>query len=107
MSKIPMVTRTVHRNVVTVLCLDVNKAEPFTKTVYLSAGLKKEKDMLKAAKKLIDTDEVKAVHVVDVEKSTGRYGMTEEEFMLYARPLTEAENDDASAEADDEIDENN
>ena len=85
--KKPMVTRTILTTEVTVLCLDLIKAEPFNKTVTLPRTYKDEKTMMKKISAIIDTDEVKAVHVVDTKVNETLYGMTEEQFISMAEIL--------------------
>lgn len=85
--KKPMVTRTILTTEVTVLCLDLIKAEPFNKTVTLPRTYKDEKTMMKKVSAIIDTDEVKAVHVVDTKVNETLYGMTEEQFISMAEVL--------------------
>ena len=82
--KKPMVTRTILTTEVTVLCLDLIKAEPFNKTVTLPRTYKDEKAMMKKVSAIIDNDEVKAVHVVDTKVNETLYGMTEEQFISMA-----------------------
>lgn len=85
--KKPMVTRTILTTEVTVLCLDLIKAEPFNKTVTLPRTYKDEKAIMKKVSAIIDTDEVKAVHVVDTKVNETLYGMTEEQFISMAEVL--------------------
>nr|DAI24353.1 MAG TPA: hypothetical protein [Caudoviricetes sp.] len=85
--KKPMVTRTILTTEVTVLCLDLIKAEPFNKTVTLPRTYKDEKAMMKKVSAIIDNDEVKAVHVVDTKVNETLYGMTEEQFIAMAEVL--------------------
>ena len=85
--KKPMVTRTILTTEVTVLCLDLIKAEPFNKTVTLPRTYKDEKAMMKKVSAIIDNDEVKAVHVVDTKVNETLYGMTEEQFISMAEVL--------------------
>lgn len=85
--KKPMVTRTILTTEVTVLCLDLIKAEPFNKTVTLPRTYKDEKSMMKKVSAIIDNDEVKAVHVVDTKVNETLYGMTEEQFISMAEIL--------------------
>lgn len=85
--KKPMVTRTILTTEVTVLCLDLIKAEPFNKTVILPRTYKDEKAMMKKVSAIIDNDEVKAVHVVDTKVHETLYGMTEEQFISMAEIL--------------------
>lgn len=85
--KKPMVTRTILTTEVTVLCLDLIKAEPFNKTVTLPRTYKDEKTMMKKVSAIIDNDQVKAVHVVDTKVNETLYGMTEEQFISMAEIL--------------------
>lgn len=85
--KKPMVTRTILTTEVTVLCLDLIKAEPFNKTVTLPRTYKDEKAMMKKVSAIIDNDEIKAVHVVDTKVNETLYGMTEEQFISMAEVL--------------------
>lgn len=85
--KKPMVTRTILTTEVTVLCLDLIKAEPFNKTVTLPRTYKGEKAIMKKVSAIIDNDEVKAVHVVDTKVNETLYGMTEEQFISMAEVL--------------------
>jgi hypothetical protein len=82
-----MVTRTILTTEVTVLCLDLIKAEPFNKTVTLPRTYKDEKAMMKKVSAIIDNDKVKAVHVVGTKVNETLYGMTEEQFISMAEVL--------------------
>ena len=46
-----------------------------------------EKALLKKARPLVETDTIKAVHVVDTEEVETLYGMTEQEFIENAQIL--------------------
>lgn len=87
MARTPMVTRTIASTKVNVLCLELEKAEPFNKVVILSGTFKDNKAIDKAVHNAIDDDKVKAVHVVDVEVQEHLYGMTEQEFIEHAKVL--------------------
>ena len=69
------------------MCLDVEKGESFVKDILLSSTFKNDLAILKAAKSLIDTDTVKAVHVVKVDTLETLYGMTEQRFIELAEKL--------------------
>ena len=97
MAKKPMITRTIQTTEVTVLCMDIPQGEPFNKDVTLPRTYKDNTAMLKAAAALIDTDEVKAVHIVRSEVKETLYGMTEEDFIANAVILPARSNKDASA----------
>ena len=54
------------------------------KEVVLPRTYKDEKSMLKQAETVINTDEIKAVHIVSYEVQETRYGMTEQKFIELA-----------------------
>ena len=87
MARIPMVTRTIQTTTANVLCLNIKEGEPFNKEVVLPRTYKDEKSMMKVVEKLINTDEVKAVHIVHTDVNETLYGMTEQEFIAAARVL--------------------
>lgn len=87
MARIPMVTRTIQTTTANVLCLNIKEGEPFNKEVVLPRIYKDEKSMMKVVEQLINTDEVKAVHIVHTDVNETLYGMTEQEFIAAARVL--------------------
>ena len=102
MARAPMVTRTIQTTRVNVLCLDIQHGEPFNKEVVLPRTYRDEKHLLKAAEKVINSDTVKAVHIVDSLVEETLYGMAEQDFITLAKvmpPRKSAnvdENDDTS-----------
>ena len=96
MARIPMVTRTIQTTTANVLCLNIKEGEPFNKEVVLPRTYKDEKSMMKIVEKLINTDDVKAVHIVDSEVHEALYGMTEADFIANAVILPARSNKDAS-----------
>ena len=107
MARIPMVTRTIKATKVNALCINIDTAEPFNKTLIISGTYKDEKSMLKAATSVIENetvdvdgllnanDRVKVVHIVELEEIETLYGMTEQEFIQRAKvlpPRTKNEN---------------
>lgn len=97
MARKPMVTRTIITTKVIVLCLDVNSAEPFNETVTLPRTYKDEKKLLKSVEELINTDTVKAVHIVSKKEIETLYGMTEQDFINNAKILDPATRKEAEA----------
>lgn len=87
MGRIPMVTRTITTTEVNVMCLDVQAGEPFNQVVTVPRTYKNNEELLKKVKPLIETDTVKAVHIVDTHEIETLYGMTEQEFIQYAKAL--------------------
>lgn len=99
MARKPMVTRTIITTKVNVLCLDIVTAEPFNKEVILPRTYKDEKKLFKKVEEVVNTDEVKVVHIVDKSEFETLYGMTEQNFIdnatildpITRKPLEEAE----------------
>ena len=81
MARKPMVTRTIITTKVNVLCLDVVSAETFNKEVILPRSYKDEKKLLKKVEEVVNTDEVRAVHIVEKTEVETLYGMTEQNFI--------------------------
>lgn len=100
MARKPMVTRTIVTTKVNVLCLDINSAEPFNKVVTLPRTYKDEKKLLKTVEELVNTDEVKAVHIVDKEEVETLYGMTEQDFITNATILDPVTRKELEAETE-------
>ncbi len=87
MARKPMISRTIITTKVNVLCLDIQSAEPFNKIVTLPRTYKDDKKLLKKVEEVINTDDVKAVHVVGKEEIETLYGMTEQDFIDHATIL--------------------
>lgn len=84
----PMVTRTICTTKVTVLCLDLEKAEPYNETFTLPRTYKNEDAILKALEPFFpDKEKVKPVHVVETEVIETLYGMSEQDFINNATVL--------------------
>ena len=84
MARKPMITRTIITTKVNVLCLNIQSAEPFNKVVTLPRTYKDDKKLLKKVEEVVNTDDVKAVHIVDKEEIETLYGMTEQDFIEHA-----------------------
>lgn len=98
MARKPMVTRTIVTTKVNVLCLDIQSAEPFNKVVTLPRTYKDEKKLLKKVEEVVNTEDVKAVHIVDKEEVETLYGMTEQDFITKATVLDPATRKEIEAE---------
>ena len=99
MARKPMVTRTITTTQVNVLCLDIVAGEPFNQQVTLPRTYKDDKKLMKAIEEVVNTENVKAVHVVAKEEVETLYGMSEQHFINNAvvldnetrRPIDEAD----------------
>lgn len=87
MARVPMVTRTIIRTEVNVMCLDIEKGEPINKDVTIARTFKDDEKLLKEVKKIVETDTIKAVHIVDKIEVEALYGMAEQEFIEHATVL--------------------
>ena len=87
MARQPQVTRTIVTTNATVLCLDLVNKEPFEKVVKLPRTYKDEKHMMKKIEEIVNSPEVKAVHVISTETEETLYGMSEQKFIETAEIL--------------------
>lgn len=89
MARLPMVTRTIKTTKAIVMCVDVEAGEPFNKEVTVPRTYKDSESLLKTVKPIIETESIKAVHIVDKTEIETLYGMTEQEFVEHAKVLPE------------------
>lgn len=87
MARVPMVTRTITTTKAIVLCLNIEQGEPCNVSVIVPRTYKDEESLLKKIKPMVETDTVKAVHIVSTEQVETLYGMTEQNFVEHAKVL--------------------
>lgn len=87
MARAPMVTRTIVATKANVMCLDVQAGEPCNKVVTVPRTYKGDEALMKKVRSLLETETLKAVHIVDKEEVKTLYGMTEQDFIQYAKVL--------------------
>lgn len=87
MAKMRMVTRTVKCTKVNVMCLDIEKGEPFNEYATISGVFDNPEKLLKACKEVLDTDTEKAVAIVEKKEIEQLYGMSEQDFISLAKLL--------------------
>lgn len=90
----PQVTRTIITTKANVMCLNVNTGECENHVFVAPRTYKDNEKLLKVLKASNETDELKLVHIVDVETEETLYGMSEEDFIKSASilpPRTKAE----------------
>lgn len=92
MARVPMVTRTITTTKAIVMCVDVEAGEPFNKEVTVPRAYKDSESLLKAVKPIIETESIKAVHIVGKTEIETLYGMSEQEFIEHAKVLPERTN---------------
>ena len=89
MARTPMVTRTITTTRANVMCLDVQAGEPFNKEITVPRTYKDDETLLKTVKPLVETETIKAVHIVSKTTIETLYGMTEQDFIEHAKVLPE------------------
>lgn len=94
MPRLRQVTRTIVTTKVNVMCLDTQKCEPLNKVITVSGTFSDEDALLLAVKRVVDTDTLKAVQVVDKEELTNLYAMPEEEFIKLAKIVEKTKKDE-------------
>ena len=87
MARERMVTRTVELTIAEVMTLDTTTAEVKTVAYEVGGGLTEEKAVLKAVKKLHETDTFKCVAVQSITVKEILYGMPEIDFIKHAKVL--------------------
>lgn len=81
------VTRTVELSVCEVMCMDVTTAEVKINTYEVGGGITENGALLKAIKKLHETDDFKCVAITKVVTKEILYGMPESDFIRLAKIL--------------------
>lgn len=87
MARVPYVTRTITTTKATVMCLNIQTGVPENVEIILPRTYKDEAALLKVAKKQLENDALKAVHVVSTEVVETLYGMSEQAFINAAEIL--------------------
>lgn len=87
MARVPQVTRTIQTTNVSVLCMDIQNREPINIDVVLPRTYKDDETMLKAVKKIAETDTIKPVQIVSSMVQEILYGMSEQDFISHAEVL--------------------
>lgn len=87
MARVPMVTRTIIATKANVMCLDVQTGEPCNKVVTVPRTYKDDEALMKKVRPLLETASLKAVHIVEKDEIETLYGMTEQDFIKYAKVL--------------------
>lgn len=92
--KAPQITRTFTTTRATILGLDTVNAEPVIKDIDLAGHFDSEDKILKAAKKLIETDDFKVCKLVRCEEVTELRGMSVQKFLENSEIIPEKNPDD-------------
>lgn len=86
MARERMVTRTITTTEVKALCINIETTEVSTKSFTFTTLVKDEKTMINNAQSQCD-DNIKVVAIKEVVENETLYGMTEMDFIKYAKVL--------------------
>lgn len=89
MPRRPVVTRRVPTHYYKCLCVDVEKEETCTMTFCLAKKEKSFNEALAKIRKLYETDTLKISIVTRYYAEYSYFGMYEDEFLKYAKPMNE------------------
>ena len=86
MANVKMVTRTIEQTTAEVMCVDTTTAQ-VTINSYTIGGAYTDEDLLKKLKKLFEADGIVIVKIESQHTEHLLLGMTEEDFIRYAKVL--------------------
>lgn len=92
MARRRLVTRTITATEATCLCMDVTTAEPMNETYRLVGKFTDDEKLLKAIRKLHETDVLKIVTIVDKKETNELYGLDENEYLAMAHIIARKAN---------------
>ena len=87
MARKTYVTRTIKSTRASILCMDIVMAEPMNITVVLPSVYKDSNAILKAARPLVETEQIKAVTVGDYQTEYAMYRMPIETVLATAEKV--------------------
>lgn len=87
MARTPMVTRTITTTKALVMCCDVEAGETITEEVTVPRTYKNDEALMKAIRPVLETEQIKPVHILSSETIETLYGMTEQQFIENAEVL--------------------
>lgn len=85
----PMITRTITTTKATLMVADTMAGEILNMEVTLPRTYKNDEAIIKAARPIVESEELKVVSVVHVEITEALYGMTEADFIAHAELMPE------------------
>lgn len=89
--RVPMVTRTITSTTITALVVLINDGKTDVQQFTLPREYKDDADILKYCRKHINTDDMNVVKILETKVNEQLYGMTEQEFINYAKPINKNE----------------
>lgn len=87
MSRPRYVTRTIKVNHVKIMAIDLEAKKPFETEITVGEIPNTEEKFLQRVKKIFDTDNIKAVHIISYYSEDVLYGMPEQKFIELSEVL--------------------
>lgn len=87
MARKPMITRTITSTKVHALCMDLYSRQAVEKELVLPRTYKDDTALLKALSKEYDNEMFKVTAILGSVVENNLYGLTEQEFLCYAKKL--------------------
>ena len=91
MARIPVVSRTMETTVAKVLVVNVNSQTTEEMEVSLPRTYKNNDVVLKRVRNLMETEDLKVVHIISTEVKRTKYAMSEQKFIENAETETPIE----------------
>jgi hypothetical protein len=86
MARVALITRTVKRQHIKAIALDLNTNQSATVELTVPQGVKSEKDIIKYVDERTD-EHIKPVKVIEAEIIESRYAMSEDDFINLAQEI--------------------
>ena len=87
MARKPMVTRTIPVTKCKVLCCDIEAGDTYIEEVTVPRTYKTDAQLMKVMKLVLESKQIKPVHIVEKVVKETLFGMTELEFINHATVL--------------------
>ena len=87
MARNAKITRTITTTTADILCIDTSTEQTFVETVTFGNTFKANSDILKAARKRLNSETVQAISVKNVTTDSKLYGIDEDFFLAHAEVI--------------------
>ena len=87
MARERQVTRTINVTTATAICMDITSMENEERNLFITGDIPSPEKILKDLRKQYETDTYKVVAIKELATSEELYGMSEVEFLQYAKKL--------------------
>ena len=81
MPRIPQITRTLDTTIVKLLCMDLQKREPYETVIRIPRTYKSEKMIMQKVRSLMDNERCRVVQILMSSTERIKYTMTEQQYI--------------------------